>query len=184
LAEALLGVSRSRRAALRALAAVAAVPGGRALVGLLLGRFRRPGGVRLGAVVPVRHARHALRVLPVLGASVIEIGPVAIDDVPVVLAALEVGLGEVIIRTADPAVAAAFAVRVVTGADPDLIYLDDPRVEQAATASKAPGVSVMATTDVLTAAGPAWFRRVLEAATSTAVALTLARPHLCDTRDR
>jgi len=163
-----LGVSRSRRAALRALAAVTAVPGGRALVGFALGRFQRPEGVRVGAVVPVRHARHALRVLPVLGASVIEIGPVAIDDVPVVRAALEDGRGEVVIRTADPEVADALAVRVVTGADPELIYIDDPRIEPAATASKVPGVSVMATTDVLTAAGPAWFRRVLEAATSTA----------------
>jgi hypothetical protein len=137
------------------------------LVGLVLGRFRRPEGVRVGAVVPVGHARHALTVLPVLGASVVEVGPVALDDLPVVRAALEDHRGEVIIRTADPEVAAALAVRVVSGADPDLIYLDDPRVERAAAASKAPGVSVMATTDVLTAAGPAWFRRVLEAATAT-----------------
>jgi hypothetical protein len=167
LAEALLGVSRSRRAALRALAAVAAVPGGRAVVGFVLGRFQRPEGVRVGAVVSVRHARHALAVLPALGASVVEVGPVVLDDLPVVRAALGVGRGEVIIRTADPEVAAAFAVRVVAEADPDLIYIDDPRVERAAIASKAPGVSVMATTDVLTAAGPAWFRRVLEAATAT-----------------
>lgn len=137
------------------------------MVGLVLGRFRRPEGVRVGAVVPVGHARHALTVLPVLGASVVEVGPVALDDLPVVRAALEDHRGEVIIRTADPEVAAALAVRVVSGADPDLIYLDDPRVERAAAASKAPGVSVMATTDVLTAAGPAWFRRVLEAATAT-----------------
>lgn len=121
----------------------------------------------MGAVVPVRHARHALAVLPALGASVVEVGPVVLDDLPVVRAALEVGRGEVIIRTADPEVAAAFAVRVVTGVDPDLIYIDDPRVEQAVKASKAPGVSVMASTDVLTAAGPAWFRRVQEAATAT-----------------
>jgi hypothetical protein len=146
---------------------VAAAQGGRVLVGLVLGRFRRPEGVRVGAVVPVGHARHALTVLPVLGASVVEVGPVALDDLPVVRAALEDHRGEVIIRTADPEVAAALAVRVVSGADPDLIYLDDPRVERAAAASKAPGVSVMATTDVLTAAGPAWFRRVLEAATAT-----------------
>lgn len=101
------------------------------MVGFVLGRFRNPEGVRVGAVIPVRHARHALTVLPVLGASVVEVGP------------------------------------VVTGADPDLVYINDPNVERAATAAKAPGVTVMATTDVLTAAGPAWFRRVLEAATPT-----------------
>lgn len=168
LAEALLGVSRSRRAALRVLAAVLAVPGGRALVGFVLGRFRLQDGVRVGAVVPVRHARHALRVLPALGASVVEVGPVDIDDLPVVLSALETGPREAIIRAADPEVAAAFTVRVVAAADPDLVYLDDPRVWSAVEASAAPGVTVMATTDVLATAGPAWFRRVLEAATPTA----------------
>jgi hypothetical protein len=163
---------------LRVLAAVVAVPGGRALVGVLLGRFRRPEGVRVGAVVPVRHARDALRVLPLLGASVVEVSPV--DDAS------------------------------------DLVVVDDPRVEAAASAA-VPGVTVLATTDVLVAAGPAWFRRVLEAATPTvapqrwrdvrrdprrwpswvwdlshlapvyvgvvltAIALILSRPYLCDT---
>jgi hypothetical protein len=121
----------------------------------------------MGAAVPVRHAGHALRVLPALGASVVEVGPVVLDDVPLVHAALAVGPGEAIIRTADPEVAAGFTLRVATGADPDLVYVDSPRVDSAVTAPAAPGVSVMATTDVLVAAGPAWFRRVLEAATPT-----------------
>jgi hypothetical protein len=58
------------------LSVVAGTPGGRALAAFLLGRFRRPDGVRLGAVVPVRHAEHALRALTALGASVVEVGPV------------------------------------------------------------------------------------------------------------
>lgn len=169
LAEALLGVSRSRRVALRALAAVSAMPGGRALIGLVLGRFRRPDGVRVGAVVPVRHARYALRVLPALGASVVEVGPVLLDDLPLVLAALETSRGEAIIRTVDRELADAVTLRIVTGAEPGLVYVHDPRVEKAATALTAPGVSVMASTGVLVAAGPAWFRRVLEAATPTAL---------------
>ncbi len=169
LAGALLGVSRSRRLALRVLSAITAAPGGRALVGLMLGRFRPPEGVRVGAVVPVGHARDALRALPVLGASVVEIGPVVLDDVPRLRAALEVSRGEVVIRTADREVAAEFPLpaRVVAAADPDLVHVDDPSVEKAAEALAAQDVTVMATTGVLAAAGPAWFRRVLEAATPT-----------------
>lgn len=167
LAAALLGASRSRRAALRTLAAIAALPGGRALVGFLLGRFRPPEGIRVGAVVPVRHARYALKALPALGASVVEVGPVGIDDLPVVLAALKADRGEAIIRTTDQEAVTAVPVRIVTAAEPDLVYLDDPRVCSAVEALAVPVVTVMATTDVLVAAGPAWFRRVLEAATPT-----------------
>ena len=129
-AGAVLGVSRSRRVALRMLAGLAALPGGRAAIGALLGRFQPPDGARVGAVVPVRHARDAIRVLPILGASVVEVGPVAADD-------------------------------------PDLVYVVDPRIDEAASATTTPGVTVLATTDVLVCAGPAWFRRVLEAATPT-----------------
>lgn len=171
LAEALFGVSRSRRVALRALSAVVALPGGRALIGGVLGRFRSPEGIRVGAVVPVSHARHALRVLPALGASVVEVGPVVLDDSPAVRAALRTGQGEAIIGTEDRELTGAFALRVVSGAEPDLVYLHDPRVEKAAAAlaaSTAPDTVVMAGTGALVAAGPAWFRRVLEAATPTA----------------
>jgi hypothetical protein len=153
---------------LRFLAAAIAMPGGRALVGLFLGRFRPPDEVRVGAVVPVRHARDALKVLPALGASIVEVGPVSIEGLPAVLTDLEAGHGEVIIRTADPEVAAACPVPVVTEADPALVHLDDPRIASATEAAAAPGVTVMATTGVLATAGPAWFRRVLEAATPTA----------------
>jgi hypothetical protein len=155
--------------ALRTLAAVTRMPGGCALIALVLGRFRVPEGVRLGAVVPVRYAEHAVWVLPVLGASVVEIGPVVADDLPRVLAAVEAARGEVAVRTEDPETALAVSpgARVVTGADADLVYVDDPGVEQAARAAAHPGVTVMATPAVLVAAGPAWFRRVLEAATPT-----------------
>ena len=163
-----MGVPRSQRAALRMLAAVAAMPGGRALIGCVLGRFRPPEGIRVGAVVPVRHARHALRVLPALGASVIEISPVVPDDAPRVRAALETSTGEAFIRTTEPELAGAFPLQIHTGAEPELVYVDDPRIEKAVTALTAPGMSVMASTSVLVAAGPAWFRRVLEAATPTA----------------
>lgn len=133
-AAAVLGASRSRRAALRFLSAIAGMPGGGALIAFLLGRFRRPDGVRVGAVVPVRHAEHALRALPALGASVVvEVGPAVSGDLPA-----------------------------------DVVHVDDPWISSAVKALAVPGVTVMATTDVLVAAGPAWFRRVLEAATPTA----------------
>lgn len=167
LVAALLGVSRSRRVALRTLAAIAALPGGRALVGFLLGRFRSPDGIRVGAVVPVRYAGHALKALPALGACVVEVSPVGVDDLPVVLAALEAGHGEAIIRTTGQPAVTAVPVRVVTAAEPDLVYIDDSRVSSAVKALAVPGVTVLATTNVLLAAGPAWFRRVAEAATPT-----------------
>ncbi|WP_041540412.1 hypothetical protein [Catenulispora acidiphila] len=129
LAGTVLGVSRSRRWALRVLAAVVAAPGGRAFVAFVLGRFRRPDGVQVGAVVPARHARDALRVLPALGASVVEV---------------------------DPGV--------------EITVIDDPRIGTAVAALSAPGATVIAGPAVLLDAGPAWFRRVLEAATPTAPA--------------
>jgi hypothetical protein len=151
MAAAVLGVSRSRRAALRTLSAIAGMPGGRALVAFLLGRFRRPDGARVGAIVSARHAEHALRALPALGASVVEVAPVVeVGSIVEVGPVAEVG-------------------SVVSGDRPaDPVYMDDPYISSAVKALAVPGVTVMATTDVLVAAGPAWFRRVLEAATPTA----------------
>ncbi|MBM7809379.1 hypothetical protein [Saccharothrix algeriensis] len=84
LAAALLGERRSHRLALRALAAVGALPGGGRVVARALGHRCPPahlagrvGGVpvrsRLGAVVPPDLARDAVRALPLVGAGVVEV---------------------------------------------------------------------------------------------------------------
>ncbi|WP_222123091.1 hypothetical protein [Streptomyces sp. SLBN-118] len=161
--------------ALRLLALLTALPGGTRLVAAFLGRFRPPTGLRVGAVVPVAHARDALRVLPALGATVIEVGPVGSHQVPAVRAALAGRRCEVIVRAEAPDVAAALGPdvdRVVTGPEPDLVHLnqndpDDCSVERAVAALADPAATVLATTDLLVATGPGWFRRVMEAATPT-----------------
>lgn len=50
----------------------------------------------------------------------------------------------------------------------EITVIDDPRIGTAVAALSAPGATVVAGPAVLVNAGPAWFRRVLEAATPTA----------------
>nr|BFE79620.1 hypothetical protein GCM10020093_022210 [Planobispora longispora] len=71
---------------MRALATLTSLPGGAGFVAGMFDHSRPPADLaaRLGAVVPVAFARDAIRALPVQGAGVIEIGPVAPADVPLV----------------------------------------------------------------------------------------------------
>jgi hypothetical protein len=193
----LLGRQRSERAALRLLATLTARPAGARAVAAVFAHPIAPPGLagRLGATVPVRHARDAVRALPVQGAGVIEIGPVTMVDVPAVRAAATGRRCPVWARTADPAVAAAvepYVDRVVTGeagtvtteagtvtteagtvtgdagsvtTEADIVRLADPDIAAALRALADGDAVVLATTGVLVAAGPGWFQRVIEAAT-------------------
>ncbi|WP_196443190.1 hypothetical protein [Planomonospora sp. ID67723] len=159
--------------ALRALATLTRSPGGARVVTGLFGHPRPPAEIaaRLGAVVPVEFARDAIRALPVQGAGVIEVGPVALADVPLVRRAVAGRRCRVIARAATPEAAARLAPyvdRVTTGDEPDLLHLADPAVARAAAALADPATTVLATPGVLVTAGPGWFQRVIEAVTPTA----------------
>lgn len=175
LAQRLLGRRRSQRAALRALATLTSLPGGARIVAAVSARPDVSPGLagRLGATVPVHHARDALRALPVLGADVIEIGPVTADDVPSVLDAVVQRKCAVFVRTTDPAVAVTLRPhvdRVIVGAAPDVEHLTEPGVAEAGQALAQPERIVLATPGVLVEAGPGWFQRVIEAETRTTAA--------------
>ncbi|BEL07914.1 hypothetical protein Q0Z83_061050 [Actinoplanes sichuanensis] len=222
-----LGRQRSQRAALHLLATLTARPFGARAVAAVFAHPSAPPGLaaRLGATVPVRHARDAIRALPVQGAGLIEIGPVTMADVPAVRAATTGRRCPVWARTADPAVAAALepyvdhvlteqaaedaaetaagGVKADGGAaaagmgaaeggrgtagtgigtagtgmgagqpgmgvvGPGIVRLTDPAVAGARRALADPDAIVLATTEVLVAAGPGWFQRVIEAETPT-----------------
>ncbi len=167
-----LGRRRSQRAALGTLATLTSLPGGARVVAAVSARPQAPPALahRLGATVPVRHARDAVRALPVQGAGVIEIGPVTAGDVPAVLRAVEGRRCIVFVRTADRAAAAlleTYVDRVIVGSAPEIVHLTEPGIEAALRALADPDTIVLATTDVLVAAGPGWFQRVIEGATPT-----------------
>ncbi|MCE6997484.1 hypothetical protein LZG04_22175 [Saccharothrix sp. S26] len=181
IAAALLGTSRSRRVALRALAVVGSSPGGGRAVSWVLGHRHAPSwlagsvaGVavrsRLGAVVPPEVAWAAVRALPLLGAGVVEVGPVGPADVRAVRVAARGRRVPVVVRATGPDVAGALsphvdAVRV--GADPDVVHLRATSPARAVDALADPAKVVLATPEVLVHAGPGWFSRVVEAATPT-----------------
>ncbi|MEV4280425.1 hypothetical protein [Actinoplanes xinjiangensis] len=165
----LLGRQRSERAALRLLATLTSRRAGARAVAAVFAHPATPPGLagRLGATVPVRHARDAVRALPVQGAGVIEIGPVSMADVPAVRAAAADRRCPVWARTTDPDVAAALEPdvdRVVTS-EAGIVRLTDPAVEAAQRALAGRDTVVLATPGVLVAAGPGWFQRVIEACT-------------------
>jgi hypothetical protein len=148
------------------------LPGGARAVAAVFAHPKAPQELanRLGAAVPVRHARDAVRALPVQGAAVVEVGPVTADDIPAVLAAIAERRCTVFIRTTDPAVAAALEPhvdRVIVGDASDIVRLSDPGIEAAQRALAQHDAIVLATTGVLVAAGPGWFQRVIEAETAT-----------------
>ncbi|NUT33510.1 MAG: hypothetical protein HOV79_10585, partial [Hamadaea sp.] len=121
---------------------------------------------RFGATVPVGAARDAIRALPVQGAATIEIGPVRLEDLPVVRAAVAHRKCRVIVRAGSAEVAAEIAPdvdRVIVGDAPDVVRLTDPSIAAAVAALEDPSVTVLATPAVLVAAGPGWFQRVIEA---------------------
>lgn len=167
-----LGPRRSERAALHLLATLTSRPVGARAVAAVFAHPVAPPGLarRLGATVPVRHARDAVRALPVQGAGVVEVGPVTADDVPAVRAAATGRRCAVFARTEDPAVAAAlepYVDRVVAGSEPGIVRLTEPGIEAAQRALADEDAIVLATTGVLVAAGPGWFQRVIEAQTPT-----------------
>ncbi|MEU8663535.1 hypothetical protein, partial [Actinoplanes philippinensis] len=173
----LLGRRRSQRAALRFLATLTSRPAGARAVAAVFAHPAAPPGLagRLGATVPVRHARDAIRALPVQGAGVIEIGPVTMADVPAVRAASTGRRCPVWARADDPETAAAVAPyvdRVVTTAAA-VVRLTDPDIETARRALADPDAVVLATPAVLLAAGPGWFQRVIEAETPAGPAPSL-----------
>ncbi|MEV0379452.1 hypothetical protein [Nonomuraea sp. NPDC050643] len=190
IAGALLGVRRSRLAALRVLAWTGSLPGGGRVVARLLGHRHPPahlaGAVRgvpvrnrLGAVVPPGVAWEAVRALPPLGAGLILVEPVTAADVPQIREAATGRRIPVLVRTEDPAVADALAPHVdavlatPSGAGGELVRAESPSVDAAVRMLADPGRVVLATPGLLIEAGPGWFGRVMEAATPTVPALPL-----------
>ncbi|WP_067829659.1 hypothetical protein [Nocardia inohanensis] len=178
-ANALLGERRAQLVALRFLSVLIAVPGGGAAIKRAFDHPEPPveWGGRLGATVPVSVARDAIRVLPVQGARVIEVGPVGPDDVEAVRAAAAGRRCRVIARTADRDTAAALAdavdgvvLDVSAGAERAAAdtwpwrYITDTDVSKTLAALRDPDVMVLVRPSVLVEAGPGWFQRVIEAA--------------------
>jgi hypothetical protein len=176
----LLGERRSQRAALRSLAALTALPGGRMVVRGFLGHLPRPetlagtvAGVqvesRIGAVVRPAEARDAVRALPALGAGLVVVAPVGRDDVELVREAAVGRRAPVLVRTDDGEVAAALRPHVdaVLRDDAALVRMADPSIGDALVALEDRSRAVLATPAALVAAGPGWFQRVSEAATPT-----------------
>ncbi|HWO60830.1 MAG TPA: hypothetical protein VNO31_12440 [Umezawaea sp.] len=181
IAAALLGTRRSRLAALRALATVGSLPGGR-LIARGFGHQHPPphlagtvAGVpvrnRLGAVVPPGVARDAVRALPPLGAGFVEVAPVGLADVPAVREAAAGRRVPVVVHAVGPDAAAVVAAlsphvdAIRTGADPTGLRVTSPLVAPAADALADRAGAVLVTPSVLIEAGPGWFARVTEAAT-------------------
>ncbi|MFC5753263.1 hypothetical protein [Actinomadura rugatobispora] len=181
-AGALLGTRRSQRAALRALATLTSLPGGRRTIEAVFGHTAPPSalagtvagiavGSRLGAVVPPDVARDAVRALPTQGAGLVVVEPVGPGDVDAVRRAAAGRRCPVLVRTDDPEVTAALtphvdAVLAVGGAE-----TAEPATAAVADALAAlsadPGGAVLATPEILVEAGPGWFQRVAEAVTPT-----------------
>jgi hypothetical protein len=179
-AGALFGVRRSQRAALRTLATLSSLPGGRRLIVSVFGHTPAPAvltgtvagvdvATRLGAVVPPETARDAVRALPTQGAGLIVVAPVRRDDIGLVRAAAAGRRCPVLVRTADPEVAAALAADVdaVLTDDADLVRLSGPAIADALAALDDDTKAVLATPRTLVEAGPGWFQRVAEEATPT-----------------
>ncbi len=178
IATAVLGERRTRMLALRLLAALVRFTGGRRWILWVFDHPPVPSQWegRFGACVPVSVARESIAVLPVQGASIIEVGPVRIGDINALRRATEGRTCPVVafVDAADVAEAVAPHVdKVTVGAAPDVIRLTDPDVDVAVAALADPAATVLATPAVLVAAGPGWFNRVIEAATLTSPAPAL-----------
>ncbi|KHO27163.1 hypothetical protein QQ44_06535 [Mycolicibacterium setense] len=126
---------------------------------------------RFGAVVPPSVARDAVLVLPVQGATIIEIAPVTAADIDTVRRAAAGRRCHVVARvdSAEVADLLADAVdEVVTGTAGDTHYLTAPDVDAAVAVLQDPASVVLARPSVLLASGPGWFNRVIEAASRPA----------------
>ena len=117
--------------------------------------------------------RDAIVTLPVQGASIIEVGPVHVDDVAALRSATAGRTCPVIAYVDDPELVESVAPCVDTvtvGPSPDAVRLTNPGIENALAALADPDTTVLCTPTVLLAAGPGWFNRVIEAATPTSPA--------------
>ena len=119
----LLGASRSQRAALRTVATIARIPGGRHLVAALDGRRPQQGPGPVGVSVGPSVAADALAALPPLGAGMIEIGPLTYAGVWQLADALRRRSVPVALRVR---ASDARAVRREFGGLADLVVSDEP----------------------------------------------------------
>ncbi|MFV8053462.1 hypothetical protein [Mycobacterium sp. 48b] len=170
IASAVIGERRTQRWALRFLATLVEAGGYRWIPRV----FDHPPlppewAGRFGAVVPPSVARDAVLVLPVQGAGIVEIAPVTAADVDTVRQAAAGRRCRVVAR-ADSAEVAELLVNdvdeVAIGSASDTVYLTDPDVAAAVTALRNSSATVLARPAVLVAAGPGWFNRVIEAAST------------------
>lgn len=170
IAAAVLGERRTQMLAMRFLAALVRYAGGRRWIPWVFDHPPVPPQWegRFGAYIPVSVARESIAVLPVQGASIIEVGPVRIDEIDDLRRATDGRTCPVIAFVEAPEVAEAvapYADNVTVGAAPDVIRLTEPDIDVAVAALADPSTTVLATPAVLVAAGPSWFNRVIEAAT-------------------
>lgn len=175
IATAVLGEHRTRILAMRFLAALVRSAGGRRWIPRVFDHPLVPPqwNGRFGASVPVSVAQESVAVLPVQGASIVEVGPVRINDVDASRVATAGRTCPVVAFVDAPEVAEAVAPyvdRVTIGCGPEAIRLTDPDIDLAVAALADPSTTVLATPALLVAAGPGWFNRVIEAATPTSPA--------------
>ncbi|MCG7611043.1 MULTISPECIES: hypothetical protein [Mycobacterium] len=168
IASAVIGERRTQRWALHFLATLVEAGGHRWIPRVFNHPPIPPEWVgRFGAVVPPAVARVAVLVLPVQGASIIEIAPVGADDIETVRQAAAGRRCRVVARVTSADIAdqlAQYVDEVAIGpADADC-YLPDPTVAAATAALEVPEAIVLARPEVLLASGPGWFNRVIEAA--------------------
>lgn len=172
ISNAVLGERRTQLLALRFLALLVTRFGGRRWIPRVFDHPPVPPQFigRFGASVPAAVAREAIAVLPVQGASVIEIGPVGPGEVEAVRAAAADRRCRVIAAAATAQVREAIAPYVDTvtdGSGPGIVRLETPQIRIALAALSDESVIVLARPSVLIAAGPGWFNRVIEAAIPT-----------------
>ncbi len=130
---------------------------------------------RFGASVPLSIAREAIAVLPVQGATVVEVGPVSSVDAEALRRAAADRTCRVLARVDSPDTARVVAPYVddvivdnINGGDSTpVVRLIEPDIDGALRALSDPSATVLATPAVLIASGPGWFNRVIEAATPT-----------------
>ncbi len=169
---AVLGERRAHTLALRLLAMLVTRLGGHRWIPRLFDHPPVPAELRgrFGASVPLSIARDAVAVLPVQGASIVEIGPLRSGDAATVRRATADRRCTVVAvaETAQAAEAVAPYVDAVTdGCDPHTVRLTGPGIDAALDALADPSATVLARPAVLIAAGPGWCNRVIEAATPT-----------------
>ncbi|ORB60260.1 hypothetical protein BST43_04245 [Mycobacteroides saopaulense] len=178
IASSVFGERRTRVWAMKVLAVLVTRAGGRRWIPRVFDHPPIPPRWegRFGATVPPSIAREAVAVLPVQGASVVEIGPVDADDVEAVRRASADRRCRVTAVASTPQVAEAVAPyvdAVSLSGDTAVVRLTESSIDTAVRALSDPAAMVLATPQVLIAAGPGWFNRVIEAGTATEPPKTL-----------